>query len=588
MTQQSPYTILSDQASVAIDEINEAYKNGVIKDIDHVVEKLREQNLKFIESAGRPIASYEPIRMGEPPVSSKMNRFLGDVRSDVAVLKRQNETLRASAVASFNVMATEIMNSVRKQNLLKSRLKTLELYSSAANPTVISYTERFYSDDTLRPGMVEGSVAAILGDSYLTLAREGEVKDLTSRANVSIEDSSNGFVGNFLELLPDTEPVVDPVTNVQWPTFLAEVALVSDLNMIVDGNPSTWFEFSAFRISDESRESAPVKKFTYYDPVAGGEVDWSYGPINPNYVEGSPDPKNLDVLDLHLVIDLGAEMVVNQIVVTPHGLRDNANHPYRIHSISTTIDGDNWTNIDMDDVWVGTNVMPRSLAGVSDYFVDEAVITFPPRMSTGIKVSIQQDKHLPVQVGNMYYVNPEKEEEVEAMPTPSLLRPYDQYNPSLYSSRSGLRQVRDSLDADRWSIGIKDITVSQVSYAQSSTMISSPIMFPGIVDRVALDADVYIPEEFPGDRLWVEFFISGDRGLTWTQVSRITDNYLELPEVLVFNDNSPEGFRETGAVYLSTENVVNSIMVKTVLSRPGAMTWATPMVRSYTVKAKVR
>lgn len=587
MTQVSPYTALNDQAALAIKEIDEAYRSGSIRDLEEMSAEVRSILTDASEGAGAPLVEHDPIHVGEPPDLSKMNKFVQGVIKDTAVMRRQMDALRAAAVNAFNVASVEIDRAKKQNQLVQGRYRTLELYSSDTDPTVVTFTENYASDDFLDIAAIDGVHANILVDTYLTLGRNGASEEVMRNAKVAISGDSNGFEGNFQEAIEASDGNYESVI------FWAEAISSEGIENILDGAPSTFFEYSAFLVRDEDKESADGFGFKYFDPNTGKDVIWSDGPVvqtdEPSSEEGAGSGStNADKLEstlhLNLKVTLKGLETVNSVTIVPYGLRGNINKPYLVRGIDTTDDGDVWTKIDVAPFWVSTNLSGDTLRSAADFYINNATITFPPRRISQMRIRIEQPHAMPTSLGHVFY---EKDEERVEGPIPALNRLRDQFSrpPRL---EDGVSEGREIMTGHKWGIGIKHLDIGQVSYAQSSTMISKPIPAPGEIDRVALDADIYVPGDFGEDGEWVQFYVSGDKGATWTEVSRITDPYREKPEVVVFNDPAPEGFRETGAVYVNTDEPVESIVVKTVLRRPNSLQWSTPMVRSYNVRMKMK
>jgi hypothetical protein len=172
-------------------------------------------------------------------------------------------------------------------------------------------------------------------------------------------------------------------------------------------------------------------------------------------------------------------------------------------------------------------------------------------------------------------------------PIPSLSNPTQYYRASGATS-SGARQGREVFRGKRWVIGITDIEAQSVTYGNNNTLVTKPFRAGGAIDRVALEADLYIPPSFATENIWVKFYVSPDDGFTWFPISRIEDSLNDIPEILAFNDPTPEEFRESGVGYHTYTGTINALRLRVDMSRPGENANASPILRSFRLKMRRR
>lgn len=168
-------------------------------------------------------------------------------------------------------------------------------------------------------------------------------------------------------------------------------------------------------------------------------------------------------------------------------------------------------------------------------------------------------------------------------PTPPAENP-QYYFSAKNSTVNDLIQKREVFKGKRWVIGIRDISINTNKYDTKGFLVSKRFNIPGIVDRVALEADVIIPNDWDSSVNWIKFYISPDDGSTWYQISRIQDDYLNIPEVIAFNDPTPPDLQEPGVGYYSVKGTVKSIRLKVEITRPENSENTTPILRSYKLK----
>lgn len=568
MTQLSPSTLLSDQATVAIQKLLDDYKSGAVRDLDEITAKMRDVISDFTQNAGSPVSKYDPITHGEPPTSDKVNRAFGNLQQDINIMQRQTDFLRASTTYLFNVMSTEVALAKNEQNKLRNKLKTLELYSSDTDPTIVTFAEHFASDDYLDPDIISGSAASILENEYLALGRDGDLVNVGDTAIVRVLPESNGFVGNNLEARSDLTPTTDLYNKM----FVAETVETDKVRALTDDTPNTMFEYSAYLVNEADRQTAKNLNFTYDDANSTSQIDWSKGPINSG------------VLRLALEFELSEVSSINYISVSPFGGANNSNHPIHVTKMQVSVDGTKWTVVDPKDIWITTNQNISSLRAADDISIGTTVWSFAMQDVRFVRLFIEQPNSIDAPIGHIYYVDNKTNARVEG-PRPTITDPKKYYTVGSIASKDQT-QKREILRGKKWFIGLRDVTIQQIHYAEESSMVSKRIRVPGGIDRVALDAESYIPAEFGDDEDWIEYHISADDGATWNRVSRVTDDFLGLPEIIAFNDPTPEAFRESGVLYVTTTKPVESLRVKIVLRRPADQNFATPLVRSYSLRIK--
>lgn len=576
MTQASPTVLLYEQAAVLVNEILTEFRSGSLQTIEELSERLRDTLTRYQTTAGRPLMEFEALADGEPPLSAKMNRFWDAAKHDVNILQRQVDLLRASSIFVHNSIAAEVVRSRQENAKVRNKLATLQLYSTSADSSVIVFNENFGSTQFFDLDLVpSGERALILENAFLSLGRQAALVDLSQDATARVLETSNGFAGNNQEIRDPATAPVNPADGSRVYSFVGETARAADLTQVLDGEPNTWFEYEHVWISPSDRLTAGNLNFEYakVDATSRTEVDWAKGPVG-------------DVLKLDLEVDLQAVQKVNYLTYTPYGLESNANYPVRVNLIQTSVDGTNWQPVSPQKVYVGSAMNLQTARSAANVAIGTAVWSFQERDVRYLRLSLEQPQYMSRPIGHLYYLDKTSTQRVEG-PLPTIDNPTLEYLPGR-SVSSNTIQRREYFSGRRWAIGIRDIAIQQVEYYEHSAMISESIRAGGIIDRVTLDADIYIPPEFPSSTAYVRFYISPDNGNTWVPISRVTDDYLGLPEILAFNDPTPEAFRESGVQYVNVDGVVESVRVKIELQRPTDQEGSTPLVRNYTVRMKKR
>lgn len=172
-------------------------------------------------------------------------------------------------------------------------------------------------------------------------------------------------------------------------------------------------------------------------------------------------------------------------------------------------------------------------------------------------------------------------------PNPPLSNPVKYYSAANVVG-GGLTQRREFFEGKRWVIAVRDVSITSKVYSTAGSMVSHPFKAGGLIDRIALEADIVIPPNYPANTTWVRFYVSPDNGLTWLPIARVQDDFTGIPEVIAFNDPLPSEFRESGVYYYDSSKAVDSLRVKIEISRPYDQSSSTPVVKSYKLKMRRR
>jgi len=626
MTQQLPSMMYQSQALALIKEFREFVANSP-REITYetVSEKYTDIISRFSKIVGKPITQYDPLMIGEPLSSDKINKFIDSLQSDLIVLSQDIDLIRANTYYFYNFMSTELEKAKNQNKAALNKLKTLQLYTSSQKAEITVLGDFFQSEELFDLDKTKDTnTAKVDKPGELSIAKSN-ISTVSSLANakITVLPTSNGFLGRLVELekISTTSPITDSVRY----RFKSQSDQKDNLNNIIDNSPATWFEYEKNLITTSDRTKAKNLNFTYileknirnnkkhdifYTAEYGKELDWADGPSS-------------NVLKLDLEFDLKQLQTINEIVYTPYDLENNNNHPVLIKRIQLSQDRNSWEEISPNSVLVSkqasidvARINPKIAIGSAKWAIAETQVRY-------IRISLEQSKSIASKIGHLYYTTPKvvvrkyvydnngyvkkdiygnsiTVEEVQggervAGPKPSTDNPTRYYSPSFSTVENNttpdilnLIKNTETMDAQRWVIGINGISANKVAYMKNSVMISKPFKFSGIIDRVSLEANSFIPDSFGIDELWIKYYISGDDGKTWTQISRIQDDNLSLPEIIAFNDPIPNEFREEGVFYQNLNTTVNSLRVKIVLTRPKTSDSLSPIVYWYKLKVRKR
>jgi hypothetical protein len=617
MAQAAPSNLAYSQAIELIAKLRKEYAENKLQDSNDISQMIKDILTKFDSGVGFALTEFEPVAKGEPPRSDKMNRFWSNLQSDVNILQDQMDVLRASTVFAHNFAKTEVLKSQQANMRLRNKLKTLQIYSQTSDASLIKLGDSFVSDEFIDWQLVSASErAAILSSGYVSLASEQTKNNVLANAKIKVTGSSNGFLGNNQEIQDPLVATSNAITSEKEFRFIAEDYRAADLQTVLDSEPNTWIEYEYYKVNDSDRQIA--KNFNFYYKVSNqdetivgvslsssGLVDWAKGPDG-------------DTLRLELEIDLNIAQSISTITLSPYGLIDNKNNPIKVVSVYVSEDGTSWEQVTPGNLWI-VNTIDKNLSIID---LEQASVGSATWVTNGsitryIRFKIEQPNPVAANIGHLYYVsdktgannssNISVAEQLTTVvgtnaPVPIVAEEAarvegpvpDQNNPDFYyqarnTAVNGLIQKREFFFGKRWAIGIRDIEVKSSSYKSKSALISKKFSVPGIIDRVALEADITIPSGFDQSTAWVRFFISPNEGVNWYQISRIQDDFLGIPEIIAFNDPTPAALREPGISYVDIPEVkVSSVRVKIELERPSDKPDTTPIVKSYNLKIKRR
>lgn len=578
MTQNAPSILPYEQAQLLLQGLQDQFASGAIKTVEDVSDQLKDILTRYAY-AGKPLTSWDPLKETEPALSQKLNITLLNMQADIRAIQHQIDISKAASLLTFNFITQEKEKQALANGRVRSKLKTLQMYSDSTDPSIIKFGNTFNTTDSHDDNLVPPSERASLLGGAASLGQTADVINLSTAATVTILSTSNGFMGNNQEVLAATDDnagsdaLSNPLTGEAIPTFVAETNRAGDIFTIQDGDPTTCFEYEHYKLEPADLNVGQYLNFEYLDDITNQRINWANGPTG-------------DVLHLDLLFDLKSVKVVNHIIITPYGLRLNSNNPIKVTTIETSDNGTDWSGVSPASIVIGTDVNLFTLQAAQEVTFNDAVWTFGDRSIRYVRVKLEQNTPIPCNIGHVYYQD-NSGLRVEG-PIPNVSNPARAYLPSNYSSSGSISQKREVFIGKRWALGLRDISIEQINYNSESIIVSKPFFAPGAIDRISIDADISVPDTFSSTINWVSFYIAPNETDQWISIARIQDDGLGIPEIIAFNDPLPEAFRDPGVGYVDLDSEVTSLRVKIVLTRPDEFPYATPSIRSYTLKVKVR
>ena len=580
--QFSPSNKVYAKALDKLRSLTTRYSSLRTRDPDEIAVEVSKTLQDIRDESIAPTMQFDKVEYGEVPSSFKMNEFLTALEYDINVAIDEMEILRASSIHTHNFIKTELLKSQQENERLHNKLKTLQLYGSGEDASIIKFGDSFYNDEYIDWNLTPTGqrVSLVKGDHIAAgIVEETQLLDLNT--DVTIESGSNGIPGNNKETVAANS------------TIFKEDGLATKLSErlsnITDQSPTSVFQFEQYELENADLNAAQNYNFTYfYNNAAGyeylenlvdsnGEFNWATG------VSG-------EGLTLKLMIDIGSVTELNLVSFMPFGLADNRNHPMVVKSASYSADKNTWYKMNANDIWIA-NGIDQNLINLDDgdVRINQAFFRGNGARAQYIMFELFQPQAVTANVGHIYYVNPDEEDDTIRYPgpVPAVDRIWQERETDLVVG-DNLVQRREVFNGKRWVIGIRDISATSTRFAETSVMVSKKFYVPNGVDRVALEADTVLPDGYSLDRAWVRFYISPDEGLTWHQISRIQDDFLGIPEIIAYNDQTPAELRLPGVSYEQVNQTPDSLMVKIEIDRDFDNDRTTPIVRSYELKIKQR
>lgn len=602
MAQASPTNVLLAQAIVQLERLRREYNVRKFKSTDAISESIAKALTNFEENAGKSLTLYDPIYPSEVPNSAKMNMFWSNLQSDLNILQQQLDLLRASAVQTHNFLKTEI-NKAKSDNMRsQNRLKTLELYSNVSDGSLLYFGDTFITEDfidwtSLSTGQ---NRLRIVGNQAIGLGIDTQLNALQDDPTITILDGSNGMLGNNQEIVdPQQATNTNTVAGEKRYYFKSETYPANNLEELIDGEPTSWIEFEKYFIPEADRNRALNYNFNY---KFVDSPKWNY--LRPylkeantiNWADGleNSETTGTGTLVFNFEIDLRSPQRANIVKLLPFGLEDNINNPIKVKKVSTSLDKTVWFTLNPQNVWLANGVDRKVIDIDSENIViGEGVWATNGDPIRFVRFEIEQPRPIQSNIGHYYYlleatVDSEGVATTRQLgPVPTLDEPNQYVDASSYEI-GDLAQKMEYFTGKRWAIGLRDVTVLNNTYLETGSFVSRKFEIPGIIDRVALDADIEIPNDYDPTENWIKFYVTPNNGTDWFEIARIQDDFLDIPEIIAFNDPTPVELREPGISYVDVAGTVNSLRLKVEMTRPADKEYSTPILKPYTLKVKKR
>ena len=570
-------TTIDNKLNSLLSQINYDYNNGNIRTETEYYYRIKNMLTEFYDSLTKPTFQYRPAV--STPMSDEYNAMITESYSDMEYIIKDCEAL--SKLVSQSFTDAELGRTMMTNELAYITKKISAIGESIAKNQPIGtvvFTELF--SDLEMAGNIDSSKSCHINTSDGILTLRQTTRSSVSISKVEIDNEvSNGFPGNT--------HCVDTLNNELH--FIGQDGLRHNINRVIDGNKDTWFEFELFSVTDEVRKQCNSYGFEYDEGVS-----W----IN-----------NDDILRLKLIVHLAASSTCSWVTITPY---------------LSEIKGVKNCYLEKCEVITASNNVYE--VAVNQIFDDTLVFPFPPQEVSRIEFTFAQPSKYLTKVGHFYYTSADTS-------NMSIFQDYDysdmfarvdgekpsigllgvKYDPTtkwviypnsntelpnanytkdklftLPESTIARKSAQEMIDAYRYMIGIREISLSSNTFAESGEYVSKRFTTDEVITSITLETEEYIPGDDPEI---LRYYISLNGGITWHQIYPIHRAYQGIYKYYVNND-SIENLLATDTTQKKSKNLslvgeIKSIQLKIEMDRPVDIEnkeYCTPIVYKYKLK----
>ena len=573
-------SILANKTRAMLDTLKKEIET---KDDDYeILDKVDRNIREFFKTPNSPSIKKRYMNPNEPPIKEDINKTLREVYQDFSVIHSEVESLSRDLKSDFNYTQTSKEKMKNEIKELRAMLKEYKLLAETTKPGVMHITEDFNNKSKIDKEFSSSMPADVSTDEgTVTLAKSTSVE--VSKDSVISNLRGNGEKGR--KRLVNHEAIEDYSGIISNNMLFDDEDDVHDNEeVMVDGQPSTWFEYQMIDLPEEVKNKYPGYKF-----------DWA---------------KDEDRLRLRIVVELPREKNINWVIINPYIPPKFPSGEIIVHSISTSVDGSYFEPIDTRNT-----ILNKRIEIFPDYqdvdelgedfnkskFAGQGVWNFPQRKAKFIEIVLDQEEPYKEDIGIIYYtrvreiVNTRGEiEEISEIVTeddvPSELQ---EAPPGKYSISSNSYIIKDINveEAYRYVIGIRDISAYKYEFEDKSELTTTPFSTDAPIRAVTLSANERIPQEMlelvEKRNEWIKYYISFD-DVNWHQISPLHHESLGEDEIppkvyLINTDINP-----TNHVHRETLSVEDNqiIRLKIVFTRPDDSQSApsfTPVLEDYSL-----
>jgi len=309
-----------------------------------------------------------------------------------------------------------------------------------------------------------------------------------------------------------------------------------------DCNPSTVFEWEAFRIKPQVIEDTLGYGFGFADS------EWKWATTDRSDI------------DLTATVTYSRPISTNYIVVTPAA--DFIE--FTINKIVLQLNG-----VQVREVLPkGVIVNPQLLMHGESGYTNEGNFVFPATLCDEVIIEFRSDAYRPCMIRHV--IKKDEDGNIIAGDSPPLGEP-ERYIKEQHGRDPSVAVKVSS--ADRFYIGLKDISVQQLTFSSQGYATSEEVTFDKSIDRLAVIMDADVP-----DGTSVKFQMTFNGGKSWYTINPVGTSVKN--QLIAVNDMIPAAYQDPSTYYVVEENNPKSFIARMYLDREIGGDDLTPIVRS--------
>lgn len=632
MAQLSPSTSIFDQVATSLSSIADKLKNGKYITKQDLISDFNQALSDAYKNIDSFNTSLDLFTKGEPPTSTKINKFVNSLKNDINISAKQLDYLTAKTISIFNLFTSEIENEKKYSQRIFSKTKILQMYSSSPAEDVVYIGDSFDNQDYMDFSKMKVNQNPMIHNSAATIQAAKTVNWNVSRLTLN---NSNGFMGNN-HIVIKRKDELDKI-NYEY-VFKNSPSISNPLN-IIDKNPLTYFEYEALNVDKTKYQN--VFDFAPSDNEFSYIVDSEELSSAPKRSLVNWSNHNLqEPLKLDFTIEANAASMANSIKISPYF---GYTKIVKVSNIYVTNDLGETEHIVREPFYIGLSPESLTKEAYSKYYFDSAVVKFSDRKVLKVRIILEQPYFNEEEIMHTYWatdytgsksdnspffgsvrfnpdslskdiyqeINYNKDAIIPPLSNPNIFKKNNvtskeisisvkkrltntNTSESVQTFTVPLKLQRDIIKSRRMSIGLRDVSVEYIEYLDSAEVISLPYVFDYPVESVMLGIESDVKNVSSNIQL-ISSEISVDGGNNWFEISSTQYGFSsstssQNPEILVFNQNVSPGYKLPGVGYENYPKIpqeVKSILVKIKLLKD-PNTNVVPNVYSYTLAAKVK
>ncbi len=583
-------SILPAKAQDLIEEVAaRSQEQEAFPDEDDIKAILRNAIRRYFDTASGPRFMPKLLDPTAPVMSYDIDNSMYNVCKDIHTSYGELELISRGTISNFNYAQSEKTRFKRRISKLSYLTDEYTLLEERKEPNIVRISDNFNTEDNIDVEFGTGDQAFV--STYSGTANLSYINSKNRSPKATVHSvHGNGELGNY-RIVREEDRVNDPTGTLPRNIFyMAEENPHDDPSVVLDGQPDTWVEYQMLNVPYDIR-------YNY----AGHDFSWAKGKIVGNK------------LRLKLTIELESAQEINWIHLAPYLPPHHTSSKIVVHSISTSLNGIEYSPIYDYQVVLGTTIRPIVVMDPHDVKIapdedfansklaGQGIWNFQPRKAKFVEVVLDQDESRPEMVGIPRYervvikrtpegdVVTSKRNLMESEVSQDIIDGL----PGKYSILENVYIIKDIevFEGWRYCLGVRSINIYSNTYSEQSELYSKKFSIEREIRALAISADEKIPDMFLDEvalrNEWIKYYISFN-DIDWQRISPLhhkkLGNYDTAPKICLVN-TSINPTVETNRAIVYTSEPAHSVRLKVVFSRPeeDEMRYYTPVLENYTI-----